>query len=58
LLYQVIVDKKLDMSLRKNAYEAMSKLESTSAVRRLSEFSNSDSDDPLAKTVRQNLAWD
>jgi HEAT repeat protein len=58
LLYQVLVDKKLDMSLRKSAYEVMCKLESASAVRRLTEFSNSDADDPLARTARQNLAWD
>jgi hypothetical protein len=50
-----LIEKKLDIALRQNAYESMSKLQSASAIRRLTEFANANEDDPLAKKIRQNL---
>jgi HEAT repeat protein len=55
VLYQILIEKKLDIALRQNAYESMSKLQSASAIRRLTEFANANEDDPLAKKIRQNL---
>src|SRR5262249_56672773 len=48
VLYQVLIDQRLELSLRQSAYEVMNKLKTASAVRRLTEFSNANENDPLA----------
>jgi HEAT repeat protein len=55
VLYQILIENKLDITLRQNAFESMSKLQSASAIRRLTEFANANESDPLAQKIRQNL---
>src|SRR6202008_896085 len=57
VLYQVLVDRTRDLALRHSAYGALSQRKTITAARWLMEFSRSSDDDPLAATVRQNLAW-
>jgi hypothetical protein len=57
VLNQAMIDRSRDLPLRRSAYEALCQRKTVTAARRLMEFSRSGDDDPLAVTVKQNLAW-
>jgi HEAT repeat protein len=57
VLNQIMIDRSRDLALRRSAYGALCQRKTITAARRLMEFSRSGDDDPLAATVRQNLAW-
>lgn len=57
VLNQVMIDRSRELALRRSAYEALCQRKTVTAACRLIEFSRSGDDDPLAATVRQNLAW-
>jgi len=58
VLYQILIDTRLQAAVRQAAYEGMAKLKTASAMRRITEFSNGDESDPLVRSVRERLSWD
>jgi HEAT repeat protein len=58
VLYQVMIDAKLEMPVRQAAYQVLHQSKSPTAKRRLLDFARPDNPDPLAAIIRQNVAWD